>query len=106
MVKNGIILQQKFCLHCLEELHQIIMEIFAVYTVFIHTAQKMHIKKHESVCNDHDYCHAGMPNKDNKILEYSHREKSLKVPDTIHFDIESLLKKYIFVKIILKNLLQ
>ena len=31
------------------------------------------LKKHESVCNDHDYCHAGRPKKDNKILKCNHR---------------------------------
>ena len=38
-------------------------------------------------------CHVEMPNKDNKILKYSHGEKSLKVPAIIHADIESLLEK-------------
>ena len=27
------------------------------------------LKKHERVCNDHDYCYVEMPNKDNKILK-------------------------------------
>ena len=34
-----------------------------------------------------------MPKKDNKILKYSHGEKSMKVPLTIYADLESLLEK-------------
>ena len=34
-----------------------------------------------------------MPKKDNKILKYSHGEKSMKVPFVIHTDLECLLKK-------------
>ena len=65
------------------------------------------LKKHERVCNDHDYCYLEMPNKDNKILKYNHREKSLKDPFIIPMDIECLIKrKHILVKMILKNLTQ
>ena len=39
---------------------------------------KNKLKKHERVCNDHDYCYVEMPNEDNKILKYNHGEKSLK----------------------------
>ena len=34
-----------------------------------------------------------MPNDENKILKYSHREKSLKAPAIIYADIECLLDK-------------
>ena len=34
-----------------------------------------------------------MPNEDNKILKYNHREKSLKVPIMIYADLECLLEK-------------
>ena len=34
-----------------------------------------------------------MPDKDNKILKYNHREKSLKAPDIICADLECLLEK-------------
>ena len=30
------------------------------------------LKKHERLCNDHDYCCVEMPNEDNKILKYNH----------------------------------
>ena len=34
-----------------------------------------------------------MPNEDNKILKYNHREKSMKAPLIIYADLESLLQK-------------
>ena len=34
-----------------------------------------------------------MPNEDNKILKYSHGEKSMKVPFIIYADSECLLEK-------------
>ena len=34
---------------------------------------KNKLKKHERACNDHDYCHVEVPNKDNKTLKYRHR---------------------------------
>ena len=51
------------------------------------------LKKHERVCNDHDYSYVEMPNEDNKSLKYNHGEKSLKVPFIIYADVECLLEK-------------
>ena len=51
------------------------------------------LKKHERVCNEHDYCHVEMATEDNKILKYNHGEKSLKAPFTIYVDLECLLPK-------------
>ena len=34
-----------------------------------------------------------MPNEDNKILKYNHREKSMRAPFIIYADLESLLEK-------------
>ena len=48
------------------------------------------LKKHERLCNNHDYCHTEMPNKDNNTLKYNHGEKSLKVPWVIYADFECL----------------
>ena len=53
---------------------------------------KNKLKKHESVCDDHDYCFVEMSNEDNKILKYNHGEMSLKVPFIIYVDLESLLE--------------
>ena len=50
------------------------------------------LKKHERVCNNHDYCHVDMPNEHEKI-KYLSAEKSLKVPFIIYADLECLLKK-------------
>ena len=50
-------------------------------------------KKHERVCNDHDYCYVEMPNEDNKILKCNHWEKSLKAPAIIYADLKCLLEK-------------
>ena len=35
------------------------------------------LKMHENVFENHDYCHAEMPEEDNKMLKYDHGEKSL-----------------------------
>ena len=63
------------------------------------------LKRHERLCDKHDYCHVKMPTEDNKILKYNQREKSLKAPFTIYFGLECLLKKSSLVKTILKNLI-
>ena len=59
---------------------------------FFHSnSTKNKLKKHERVCNDHDYCYVEIPNEDNKILKYSYREKSLKAPFFISFDIIKII---------------
>ena len=50
------------------------------------------LKKHERVCNNHDYCHIDMPEEHGKI-KYLPGEKSLKAPFIIFADLECLLKK-------------
>ena len=54
---------------------------------------KEKLKKHEKVCNNHDYCYVKMPNEFEKILKYNPGEKSLKVPFVIYADLECLLEK-------------
>ena len=51
------------------------------------------LKKHKKVCENQDYCYVEMPGKDNEILKYNQREKSMKVPFVIYPDLESLLEK-------------
>ena len=51
------------------------------------------LKKHEKVCENHDYCYAEIPEKDNKILRYNHGEKSMKVLFIIYADLESVYEK-------------
>ena len=65
-----------FCLNC-----------FHSYT----TENKL--RKHEKICNYHNFCYLKMPNEDNKILKYILGEKSLKVPFIIYADLECLLQK-------------
>ena len=64
------------------------------------------LKKHESVCNDHEFCCVEMPDEGNKILKYNYGEKSLKGPFMIYAAWSVCLKKCTHVKIILKNLIQ
>ena len=54
---------------------------------------KEKLKKHEKVCNDHDYCYVEMPNDNNKILKYKHGEKSMRTPFVTYADLECLLEK-------------
>ena len=51
------------------------------------------LKRHERMCDNHDYCHVQMPIKANKTLKYNHGEKWLKAPFTICADSECLLIK-------------
>ena len=48
------------------------------------------LKKHERLCNNHDYCHIEMPTDNNNTLKYNHGEKSLKAPWVIYADFECL----------------
>ena len=50
------------------------------------------LKKHERVCNNHDYCRIRMP-KENEKIEYLPVEKSLKAPFTAYVDLECIFKK-------------
>ena len=52
-----------YCLNC-----------FCSYTT------KNKLKKHNHVCENHDYCYIEMPEEDNKILKYNSGEKFMKVP--------------------------
>ena len=50
------------------------------------------LKKHERVCNNHDYCYVEIPKEDEKILKYNHGEKLLKAPIIIIFNLIILEK--------------
>ena len=54
------------------------MVILVVIIAFICTQQKKKLKKHETICKDHDFCYIKMPDEDNKFLKYIPGEKSLK----------------------------
>ena len=51
------------------------------------------LRKHERICNDHDFCYLKMPDEDNRILKYIPGEISLRVPFIIYADLECLLRK-------------
>ena len=51
------------------------------------------LKKHERVCNNHDYCHVDIPEESKNILKYSPGDKSLNVPFIVYADLECILKK-------------
>ena len=51
------------------------------------------LRKHERICNGHDFCYLRMPTEDKKNLEYIPGEKSLRVPFIIYADLECLLQK-------------
>ena len=50
------------------------------------------LKRHERVCNNHDYCRIDMP-KENEKIKYLPGEKSLKAPFIAYVDLECILKK-------------
>ena len=54
---------------------------------------KEKLKKHQKVCENHDYCYVEIPEECNKILKYNDGENSMKVPFIIYDDLESLLEK-------------
>ena len=54
---------------------------------------KNKLKKHEKVCDKHDYCYIKMPKQYSKTLKYNYGEKSLKAPFAIYFGNEVLLPK-------------
>ena len=51
------------------------------------------LEAHKKICENHDYCHVEMPTKNNNIIKYNHREKSMKLPIVIYTDLECLLEK-------------
>ena len=54
---------------------------------------KEKLKKHKKVCENHNYRDVEMHEKDNKILKYNYREKSMKAPFIIYADLESFFEK-------------
>ena len=46
------------------------------------------LRKHERICNDHEFCHLKMPDEGNKILKYVSGEKPIRAPFIIYADLE------------------
>ena len=51
------------------------------------------LKKHENVCENHDYCYVEMPKENNKRLKDNHGEKCMKVQFIIYANLKSMLEK-------------
>ena len=51
------------------------------------------MKKHNKICENHDYCHEEIPNEDKKIIKYNQGERSIRSPFIIYADLECLLQK-------------
>ena len=66
---------------------------FCCLNCFHAYATENKLRKHERICNDHEFCYLKMPDEENKILKYIPGEKSLKVPFIICADLEYLLKE-------------
>ena len=54
---------------------------------------KNKLDAHKKVCENHEYCHIEMPNKDNNKIKYNQGVKSIKLPFIIYADLECLLEK-------------
>ena len=54
---------------------------------------KNKLDTHKKICENHDYCHIETPTKDNNIIKYNQREKSIKLPFIVYVDLECLLEK-------------
>ena len=80
------------CQHYLEESLNHNGDFYCLNCFHSYTT-KNKLKKHERVCNDHDYCYVEMSDEDNKILKYNQGEKSLKVPAIIYTDLDCWLEK-------------
>ena len=51
------------------------------------------LKRHERICNNHDYCCIDMPKENEKIKIFTCGEKPLKAPFIVYADLECLLEK-------------
>ena len=54
---------------------------------------KNKLKSHENVCKNHACCNIKMPERYNKIFKFTQNHKSMKIPQVIYEDTESLLEK-------------
>ena len=64
------------------------------YLICLHSYRtKNELQKYYNACEDHDYSHVEMSNKDNKILKYNHGEKCIKAPFIIYLGLESFFEK-------------
>ena len=50
------------------------------------------LKKHQRICDAHDFCRIAMLNNDNKVLKYVPGKKSLEHPFIIYTDVKFILR--------------
>ena len=67
-------------------------DIYCLKCFHSYTTEKK-LKKHQSICRNHDFCYVKMPDENNNILKYNPGEKSLKNSVISYADLECLLKK-------------
>ena len=68
-------------------------EDFYCLNCFYAYSTKNKLEKHQKICENNKYCHLEMATKDNNIIKYNQREKSIKLPFIIYADLECLLEK-------------
>ena len=51
------------------------------------------LKAHKKMCENQNHCNVEMPTKDNNIIKYNQREKSIKLTLAVYADLEYLLEK-------------
>ena len=54
---------------------------------------KNKLEEHKKICENHNYCNVEMPTKENNIIKYNQREKSIKLPFAVYANLECLLEK-------------
>ena len=54
---------------------------------------KNKLEAHKKICENRDYCHVEIPDKDNNTIIYNQGEKSIKLPFVVYADLECLLEK-------------
>ena len=64
--------------------------------------QKNRLKSHEKVCIKKDFFSVGMPSEEIMLLKFTQYQESSKAPSIIYLDLESLTKKKVDVKVIIK----
>ena len=69
MVKNGIILLWKKLNALLRVIKSKHDGDFCCLNCLHFCRTKYKLKKHENVCDNHDYCYLEMPKEDNKVLK-------------------------------------
>ena len=95
-------------LHCLaiKKLSPLLREIRSKHVGDFYCLNCLHLFRTKNKLENKDFCDVVIASEDTKISEFNQYQKSAKTPSIIHADLESLIKKWMDVKIILNNHLQ